>query len=253
MAGEVGRSLRISPYRRLVVDLMHFGQQVPAVVIERRMSLGPLAAARRASTQRPSWTVIFTKAFGLLARRHPELRRAYLKFPWPRFYEHPHSIVALNVERRLPTEDVVLFCLIRDPENRTLTELETILRRHREEPVDTLRTYQRAVAVSRIPWPLRRWFWWAALNVFGRRRAHNFGTFSLSSVAPQAGLLHTMPILTSSVHYGILDDQDRLDVRLTWDHRVMDGAAAARMLVELEDILNRDLVTELTQPLPAVA
>ena len=37
---------------------------------------------------RPSWCAIFTKAYAVVAARYPELRRAYLKFPFPRLYEH---------------------------------------------------------------------------------------------------------------------------------------------------------------------
>jgi hypothetical protein len=243
----VGRSLSLSPFRQLVVDLLHFSKQVPAVTADRRMDLSALIATRRASASRPSWAVLFTKAYSLVCRDYPPLRRSYLKFPWPRLYEHPHNVVALNVERRLPTEDIVVFCLIRSPENRSLEELDALVRRHKEGPVEELRAYQRAVGVSRIPWPLRRWFWWAALNVFGRRRCHNFGTFSLSSVASQgAGLLHLYPVLTSALHYGLFDEQGRIEVRVTWDHRVTDGATIARALVDLEAVLNREIVRELT-------
>ena len=243
----VGRSLPLSPFRKLVVDLMHFSQQVPAVVAERRMDLSRLLAARRASASRPSWTVLFTKAYSLVGRDYPQLRRSYLKFPWPHLYEHPHNVVALNVERRLTGEDIVLFCLIRSPENRSLEELDALVRQHKQEPVEQLRSYQRAVGVSRIPWPLRRWFWWGALNVFGRRRCHNFGTFSVSSVASRgAGLLHLAPVLTSALHYGLFDEQGRIEVRVSWDHRVMDGATIARVLVDLEAVLNREIVRELT-------
>lgn len=249
-----GRSLPVSPFRRLVTDLMHFSQHVPSVAIERRMDLRPLIAARQASAARPSWTVIFAKAYGLLGRDYPQLRQSYLKFPWPRLYEHPHSVVALNVERRLATEDIVLFCLIRSPENRTFEELDALVRHHKEAPVETLRSYIRSVRVSRIPSPLRRWFWWAALNVFGGRRCHNYGTFSVSSVASQgAGILHLLPILTTSLHYGLFDEAGRLDVRITFDHRVADGGTMARALADLEERLNVDVVRELTAPRRAAA
>src|SRR5437870_4822638 len=119
-----GRSFLVSPYRRMVTDLMYFSQQVPSVTAERRMDLRPLIAARRTCSPRPSWSLLFTKAFAMLGRSYPELRRTYMKFPWPRFYEHPHNIVSLNVERRLANEDVVLFCLIKSPENRSLAEME---------------------------------------------------------------------------------------------------------------------------------
>jgi pyruvate/2-oxoglutarate dehydrogenase complex dihydrolipoamide acyltransferase (E2) component len=246
MGKAVGRWVALSPFRRLVTDLMHFSAAVPAVTADRRMDLRPLAAARQVCNPRPSWTALFAKAYGLVARDYPELRRSFLKFPWPRLYEHPHSVVALNVERRLPDEDVVLFCLIRAPENRSLAELDATVRHYKEAPVESLRSYQRSVAMSRVPWPLRQWLWWASLNVQGRRRCHNYGTFSVSSTGPQgAGILHVVPILTTSLHFGLFDDQGRLDVRLTWDHRVLDGATIARALVDLEGALNGPIVYEL--------
>src|SRR5262249_8743471 len=161
-------------------------------------------------------------------------RRSYLHFPWPRIYEHPHNIGCLNVERRLPGEDIVLYCLIRGPENRSLAEMGALVRQHQEAPVETLRSYQRSCGIARIPWPMRQWFWWAALNVSGRRRCHNFGTFGISSIGAQgAGLLRLVPLLTTTLHYGNFDD-GRLEVRLSWDHRVMDGAVIGRILSELE-------------------
>jgi hypothetical protein len=247
MQKAAGRIFAVSPFRRLVADLMSFGQRVPAVTVERRMQLRPLITARAAASTPPTWTVLFAKAYGMLSKEYPDLRRSYLSFPWARIYEHPHSVVALNVERRLPTEDVVLFCLIRGPENRTLQKLDAIVRHHKESPVEELRSYQRSLALGRVPWPLRRWFWWAALNICGRRRCHNFGTFSVSSVAASgAGLLHLIPVLTSSLHYGMFDEEGRLDVRITFDHRVMDGATAARILADLESVLTGPIVKELT-------
>lgn len=245
MAKCVGRTLPITPYRRLVTDLMHFSQHVPAVTAERPMDLSELMAARAASASRPSWTVLFSKAYGIVSRAYPELRRSYLKSPWPRLYEHPHSIAALNVERRTPSEDLVLFCLIRSPENRSLQEMEALVRHHRDEPIEKLRCFQRSVGMSRIPWPFRRGVWWLALNAFGRRRCHNFGTYSVSSIASQgAGLLTIVPILTTALHYGLFDGS-RLAMRITFDHRVLDGAAVARVLVDLESALNREMVREL--------
>lgn len=247
MSKLAGRSLRISPYRRAVADLMHFSQQVPAVTAERRMDLSPLAAARASAPHRASWTVLFSKAFGMLGRDYPVLRRAYMNCPWARFYEHPYSTAALNVERRLPDEDIVIFCLIRRPETRTLAEMEARVKHHREAPIESLRCYQRSAGMGNIPWPFRRLVWWTALNMFGRRRCHNFGTFSVSSIASQgAGLLTVVPILTSALHYGLFEGFGHIPMRITWDHRVMDGATVARILVDLEAILNREMVRELT-------
>jgi hypothetical protein len=254
MANPTGRSYRLSPFRRLVTDLMGFSQRVPAVTIERRMNLAALAAARHLCTPRPGWAILFTKAFALVARSRPELRRSYMAFPWARLYEHPSSTVSLNVERQVSGEPVVVQCLIRRPDCRSLTELGDIVQHYQAEPVERLRWYARAVALSKVPWPVRSLVWWASLNVFGRRRCHNFGTFSLTSVAAQgAGVLHLIPVLTSSLHYGLFDKAGNLDVRLTWDHRVMDGATGARVLVDLEQTLQGEILEELTRMRRAAA
>ena len=247
MSKPTGRSLRLTPYRRSVVELMHFSKQVPAVTAERRMDLSPLIAARAAAAVKPSWTVLATKAFGMLGRDYPALRQSYLKLPWPRLYEHSHNVAAINIERRLPTEDIVIFCLIRRPENRPLAEMDAMVRHHRDTPVEQLRCYQRSEGMGKIPWPLRRHVWRAAVNLFGRRRCHNFGTYSVSSIAAQgAGLMNVVPLLTSAVHYGMFEPNGMLPMRLTFDHRVMDGATVARILVDFEQMLNREMVKELT-------
>ena len=92
------------------------------------------------------------------------------------------------------------------------------------------------------------------LNAFGRRRCHNFGTFSVSSIASQgAGLVSLIPILTSAMHYGLFEPNGMLPMRITWDHRVMDGATIARVLVDLESVLNREMVRELSGSYRAAA
>jgi hypothetical protein len=248
MAHAAGRSYPLSPFRRLVTDLMNCCRQVPTATVERRMDLAALVAARHGCTPRPSWAAVLAKAVALVARVHPELRRSYLAFPWARLYEHPTSTAAINVERQLPGEAVVTQCLIRRPDNRSLAELDGIVRRFQGEPLGRLRWYRRAVAMSKVPWPFRPLLWRGALNVCGRRRCHHFGTFGLSSVAAQgAGLLQLMPVATSVLHHGLFTAAGGLDVRLTWDHRVLDGAVAARILVDLERTLQGTLLAELTR------
>jgi hypothetical protein len=245
MAKEVGRSVPLSPFRRLVTDLMGFSQRVPAVTAERRMNLSALSAARQACPSRPSWAILFTKAFALVAQSRPELRRSYMSFPWARLYEHPSSTVALNVERQHGEEMIVTQCLIRQPENRSLAELDALIRSHQTEPLEEMRWYRRAVTMSKVPWPIRSLVWWGALNVLGRQRCHNFGTFSVSSVAAQgAGLLSLIPILTAALHYGLFDESGTLEMRLTFDHRVLDGATAARILVDVERTLKDEILAE---------
>ena len=97
-----GRAIPLSIHRRMVIDLLYFARGIPTVPVQKRMSLAPLVAARAACRERPRWTVIFTKAYSLLAQEFPELRRAYVKIPWPHLYEYPVSKATIIVRARLP-------------------------------------------------------------------------------------------------------------------------------------------------------
>jgi hypothetical protein len=203
-------------------------------------------AARQACIPRPSWTAIFLKAMSIVAARNPELRRSYMAFPWPYLYEHPINIANFTIERRFQNEDVVFFVQIRSPENRSLSELDSIIRTCKDEPVESVKFFQRAIRMSKVPWPFRWISMWVSLNLFGKLRCHNFGTFSLTSIGSAgAGIVTLAPLLTSTLHYGLFDEKGNLPMRITFDHRALDGCAIARALVQLEDVLRTEVLDEI--------
>jgi hypothetical protein len=57
--------------------------------------------------------------------------------------------------------------------------------------------------------------------------------------------LALLPLVTSTLHYGLFDDRGNLPARITFDHRVLDGAFVARGLVELEEVLQTTILEEL--------
>src|SRR5262245_34027222 len=104
-----GRSIRLSPMRRLIGDLLRAAAAVPTVPVQRRMQLANVVAARAVVTERPSWTAIFTKAYAKVTAAMPELRRAYVKFPWPQLYEYPANVASIAFEREYRGENVIFF------------------------------------------------------------------------------------------------------------------------------------------------
>ena len=119
-----GRSIKLSPSRRLVCDLMRFSKSVPRVAVQRRMNLAPLAQARSSAVRRVSWTALMAKGYALLALDVPELRRAYIKLPWPQLYEYQSSVASIAHERDLEGERSVLVNLVKQPERRSVVGLE---------------------------------------------------------------------------------------------------------------------------------
>jgi hypothetical protein len=240
-----GRVVPLSRPRRLIGDLMHFAAGVPTVPVQRRMNLAPVAAARRVASDRPPWSAIFTRAFALVADEVPDLRRAYCKFPWPHLYEYPASVATITVEREYQDEKAVLALKVKDPSAVSVAELGRLVREATTAPVESVPTFRRALRLAGLPRPVRRAAWWFGLNV-GRQRANYFGTFAVTVYSGLgAESLHPLSPLTSTLNYGVIAPDGSVDVRLVYDHRVLDGATVARALARLEQVLNTSLTDEL--------
>jgi hypothetical protein len=246
MSGSRGHKIPLSLPRRFICDLVHFAQQVPTVPVQRRMQLAEVSHARSDAEPRPSWCAVFTKALALVAAGRPELRRAYLKCPWPHLFEANENVASIAIERRFRDEDAVFFGRIAGPEERSLTALDEKIRHFKDAPVETVGSFNHGLQVSKLPWPLRRFTWWLGLNLAGRYRTQKMGTFGVSSYSGLgANSLHPLTPLTITLNYGPVGPDGQVDVRLIYDHRVMDGATVARALADMERVLNGEILAEL--------
>src|SRR5262249_7879184 len=109
MPDAPGRKIPLSLPRRWIGDLLHSARAVPGVVVQRQMDVSALRRARALGAPGASWCAAFIKAYALAACDFPELRRAYIPFPWPHLYEHPHSVASVAVERLYRGERAVFF------------------------------------------------------------------------------------------------------------------------------------------------
>lgn len=239
-----GRAIRLSIPRRMVIDLLHFSSVIPTIPVQRRMSLGPIAAARAACRERPRWTAIFIKAYALVAREFPEFRRAYVKIPWPHLYEYPVSNASIVIERDYRGEPSLFSIIIKDPAVQSLREVGRSLQHATTAPIDEIKDFRRTMRIASLPRPLRRAMWWLGLNI-GRQRGNYFGTFAVSVYsALNAESLHPLSPLTTLLNYGVMGSDGVVDVRIIYDHRVMNGATVARALARLEEVLNTVVADE---------
>jgi pyruvate/2-oxoglutarate dehydrogenase complex dihydrolipoamide acyltransferase (E2) component len=236
--------VRLSVPRRMVGDLLYFARGIPTVPVQKRMSLAPLAAARAACRERPRWTTLFTKAYALMAREFPEFRRAYVKLPWPHLYEYPASNATVIIERDYYGEPGLFSISIKEPARQSLHEIGRQLDHASTAPIESIKDFRRTIHFTYLPAPIRRALWWICLN-FGRQRGNYFGTFGVSVYsALQAESLHPLSPITTLLNYGVISEDGAVDVRIIYDHRVMDGATVARALGRLEQILNSDIKDE---------
>jgi hypothetical protein len=246
MTQPAGRKLPLSLSRRFVGDLVRCARAVPLLTIQRRMNLADIAAARREAFGRPGWCALFTRAYAAVAAHRPELRRAYVSYPRPHLYEHPHNIAAVAVTRPVGDEEGLFFYPLHSPEQQTLREIDRQLRQARERPLGQVALFRRILKLSRLPQPLRRLAWWWGTQLSGARRALHLGTFGVSSLASFGAVSpHLLTPTTSALNYGVVADDGDVDVYLTFDQRVLDPGPAARALEETEQELKGAILAEL--------
>jgi hypothetical protein len=245
--------------RRLVADLMQASIRVPFVSLARPLNVRPLLEARALSAKPPGWAAIFVKAFSLVAKDEPVLRTLYAKWPWPSFYELPRSIAMVAIARVEDGQDCVLPQKVPAADELPLGEVDAQIRHAKDAPVDAVPSFRKILRVTRLPLPLRRLIWLIGLN-FGRQRANFFGSFGVTSVAAYGpGELHALSPGPFILSYGVVGQDQTIDVVLRWDHRITDAALIAEALTRLEQVLNTEIAAELrghrqqTEPKPVRA
>jgi hypothetical protein len=215
------------------------------VPTQRSMQLGAVVEARQALAQRPPWSALFMKAFAQVSETIPELRRAFVRFPWPHLYEYPLSVASIAVQRMYQGEMAVFFGRVKDPARMSLSELGERILSFRDGEFELQKAFVQAMWFSGLPTPIRRLGWWVGLNI-GRQRSNFFGTFGISVYSSQgAESLHPLSPLTTTLNYGVIAPNGNVNVRIVYDHRVMDGATVALALERLETQMNGSILSEL--------
>src|SRR5438128_1792767 len=151
-----GVRLSLSPARKMSIETLTHAQRVPSAPMARSLNVSAVAAARQALNPAPSWTTIFVRAYGLVCRDFAPLRRAFMPWPRPHLYEHPHSTCALIVERSWQDETILLGSKIRAPEDLSLAAIQQRIRYYKETPVWEIGDYRQVLRFGRLPWLLRR-------------------------------------------------------------------------------------------------
>jgi hypothetical protein len=169
-----------------------------------------------------------------------------MSFPFPHLYEHPESVATVAIERHYEGEKAPFFADLRAPDRQSLVGLDGHLRHYKCAPLREVSAFRQALRFGRLWRPLRRLAWWYGLNGSGPRRARRFGTFGIS-VYSSLGVdsLHPLAPVTTLLNYGPIALSGRVDVRLVYDHRVLDGAVVGRSLLRLEEVLTGPIVEEL--------
>lgn len=242
-----GKIRSIGQDRAIVLDVVRYASKVPSFPVERSVDVRQVADLRQTAPQRVSWTTLFVRAYGLASREHAVLRQIYVVWPWPRIYQSPTCVISLAVNRSEPNgSERLYFGRIHSPDHRSLCDIQNDIDGFQnDDPKIAFRSQYRG---AKMPSLIRRLAWWWRMEIDYRNRPRRSGTGSISALAGQGVTNRLHPcIMTSSFSFGPVEQDGRILVTLQCDHRVIDGAAAARALNSLCGYLTDQVAEELRQ------
>lgn len=234
----------LSGARGCVGDVALLGRTIPLFPVERTLHLQAVAEARAAATPRIGWAAMVMKAYALVARDMPVLRTWVAGLVRPRLATADQSVATLAINRVEEGADRLCWTRIAAPDTLPLPALQRLVDDALAKPLDE--AFPRQLELERTPGWLRRSILRWNMRSTSPKRASRIGTFSISTLAGLGATNRFHPTLcTTSLAWAPLEADGRCLVTLIADHRVLDGAAAARALQRLEQILTSDVVAEL--------
>lgn len=243
-----GRRVAIPPPRRVTIDMLGLAKEIPTVPVQKLMDLGPLVRARRQASVKISWCAIFVRALALTAVEHVALRRVFIPSRRPHLFESPYSVAMVAIEREYQGEPVVFTGKIKQPEDLTLRQIEEKVQYFKETPIEQIGFFKRTILLGRLPGFFRRLVLRQRFHCGGQQRVDlsgNFGISVYSSLGAES--LHPIAPVTSVINYGVIREDEPVNVRLVYDHRVTDGSVIARALHSLDEILRTRVTQEILQ------
>jgi hypothetical protein len=235
----------LSGSRACVGDVTRLARELPLFPVERPLRLDAVAQARADHPERIGWAAIFIKAYALVARELPVLRSWIARGLVPRLVTASESVATLAVNRVVDGEERLFWARLQRPEAMPIGDIQRFIEGCSRRPVTEV--FARQLELERTPGPLRRAILRWNMHSGSPKRATRIGTFSLSTLAGLGASNRFHPsICTTSLAYTPLEADGRCLVTLIADHRVLDGACAARALAWLEQALRTDLVAELS-------
>lgn len=196
-------------------------------------------------------TAILLKAIGIAQRLHPASRTAIL--PWGRTVTFNDIVAGFTVERYVGQQPAVFFGAIASPDSKPLVQVAEELRAYGEEEISAIPQLDIEDRFNNMPWLFRRFILWLGMRFPKVRLRYMGATFGLSSLG-KFGCRGLIPPCVSTSTFGVGAVEPRAVVRegavvvrpmmtliLNFDHRLIDGAPAARFMQDVQKLLEGDL------------
>jgi pyruvate/2-oxoglutarate dehydrogenase complex dihydrolipoamide acyltransferase (E2) component len=204
-------------------------------------------------------TAILLKTIAIAQHAHPYSRTIML--PNEKLIQVNTLEAQFTVERFVEEQPAVFFGAIKQPDKKSITDINKELHAHSTEPVESIPQLHVEDVFSRFPRFLRKILIFIALRIPFFRLQFMGATFGLSSLGKYGCRNLISPsVITSMFCVGEVEDRPVvvegnivarpiLPIVLNFDHRVMDGATAARFMQHIIELLHGGLAEHVQQEL----
>lgn len=208
-------------------------------------------------------TAILLKAIGVAQRGHPDSRTAALPFGKRAIL---HDIVAgFTVERFVGSQPAVFFGAIDAPDTKPLEVISDELKSYSEQEMPDVQHLAKQHWFNYMPWLFRQIIIWFGQRFPAFRLRHMGATFGLSSLG-KFGVKAIIPPCASTSTFGVgeveyrpvvrdgmIEIRPMMTITLNFDHRIIDGAPAARFLSDVRNLMEGGLEAHITDSLTTLA
>ena len=208
-------------------------------------------------------TALLLKAIAIAQRSHPDTRTSMM--PFGRTVTFNNIVAGFTVERFIGSQPALFFGAIEEPDTKSIAEISSELRAHAEADLEKIWGLDLQNKFTWMPWFLRRLILWIGVQNPAIRLKCLGATFGLSSLG-KFGLTAMIPPCVTTSTFGVGTVEQRPVVRdgkveirkmmtltLNFDHRMLDGAPAARFLADIQKLMEGGLEKYLQEELHELA
>jgi pyruvate/2-oxoglutarate dehydrogenase complex dihydrolipoamide acyltransferase (E2) component len=239
---------RLSPARRLVLGSVRAGRRAAPMHGVLTVDVTDARSRLRALDPPGSFTAMLVAAVGRAAGAHPEVH-AYRDWRG-RLVSHRFVDATVMVEVATEGGPVAVARLVSDADRRSVADLSRELHEARRSSTAVASTRERWLAhVTPVPGVIPVLYAALGRTQGGRRLSGTVLVTAVGMFGGGAGFgipplgIHSLSVVVGAVstrpwvHDGAVCPRDLLDVTISVDHRVVDGAPAARFAADLRHLL----------------
>jgi len=196
-------------------------------------------------------TAILLKAIAIAQRSHPESRTTRL--PWGKLVTFRDIVAGFTVERYIGSQPAVFFGAIKDADTKPIVEIANELKGFGSAEMEDVPDLKIQDEFNDMPWLFRRIILQLSKHFPSLRLKYQGATFGLSSLGKFGIRVLVPPCVTTStfgvgaveeravVRNGKIEIRPMMTLALNFDHRVIDGAPAARFLQDVQNLMEGGL------------